>query len=88
MASSGEKLLSLALPALGVLDVLVTTVAYARQGELLSERNPMIANISQHDNVLCLVGVLHTAPDVHRQVAGLRGLQGQGGHGDLLWQVT
>ena len=52
MASSGEKLLSLALPALGVLDVLVTTVAYARQGELLSERNPMIANITESHNMI------------------------------------
>jgi len=56
MASSGEKLLSLALPALGVLDVLVTTVAYARQGELLSERNPMVTNITESHNMILYYG--------------------------------
>ena len=46
MASPNERLLPIALPALGVLDVLVTTVAYARQGVLLSERNPIIQGIA------------------------------------------
>lgn len=52
MASSGEKLLPLALPTLGVLDVLVTTVAYARQGELLTERNPMVSVITNSHNLM------------------------------------
>nr|MDO8133715.1 hypothetical protein [Candidatus Njordarchaeum guaymaensis] len=52
MASSGEKLLPLALPTLGVLDVLVTTVAYARQGELLTERNPMVSIITNSHNLM------------------------------------
>lgn len=52
MASSGEKLLPLALPALGVLDVLMTTVAYARQGELLAERNPIVKDIAGSQNLV------------------------------------
>jgi hypothetical protein len=46
MASTNEKLLPIALPVLGVLDVLVTTVAYVRQGILLTERNPIIQSIT------------------------------------------
>jgi hypothetical protein len=50
--SSGEKLLSLALPFLGVLDVLVTTIVFLRQGELLSERNPVLRAIAGSHNLV------------------------------------
>jgi len=52
LALSNEMLPSLALPFLGILDVLVTTVAYFRQGELLSERNPFVKAITGSHNIL------------------------------------
>jgi hypothetical protein len=52
MASSNEKLLPLALPILGVLDVLETTIVYIRQGELLTERNPIVKSIAGAHNLV------------------------------------
>lgn len=52
MASVGERLLALALPSLGVLDVLLTTIVYLRQGELLTERNPIVKIITGSQNFI------------------------------------
>jgi len=52
MASSGERLLPLTLPSLGVLDVLMTTIVFLRQGELLTERNPIVKSIAGSQNLI------------------------------------
>jgi len=52
MVWSDEKLISLALPLLGILDVLITTVAFLLHGEIPTERNPIVRDIAGSHNII------------------------------------